>query len=130
MIGMMEAGCSARHVARQLGRFDCVVCEEVLEPVDPRDIIYTKTKLRTPSTDQSSRRPSHRKKCTRTANCFITRHPDTGSTFNKGHCVFLNHKKVPGRRTFGITVPIMRAALGVHPSKPPFRVVLRTRNLV
>ncbi|GFU07254.1 transposable element Tcb2 transposase [Trichonephila clavipes] len=28
-------------------------------PVDPRDVIYTKTKLRTPSTDQSSRRPPH-----------------------------------------------------------------------
>ncbi|GFU87987.1 uncharacterized protein TNCV_1335561 [Trichonephila clavipes] len=27
---------------------------------------------------QSSRRPPHRKKCTRTANCFIARHPGTG----------------------------------------------------
>ncbi|GFW39713.1 hypothetical protein TNCV_3188841 [Trichonephila clavipes] len=26
--------------------------------VDPRDVIYTKTRLLTPSTDQSSRRPS------------------------------------------------------------------------
>ncbi|GFW28973.1 histone-lysine N-methyltransferase SETMAR [Trichonephila clavipes] len=46
-------------------------CEEVLGPVDPRDIIYTTTRLRTPSTDQSSRKPPHRKKCPSTANCFI-----------------------------------------------------------
>ncbi|GFT63659.1 uncharacterized protein TNCV_870921 [Trichonephila clavipes] len=42
-----------------------------------------KIRLRAPSTDQSSRRPSHRKKCTRTANCFIGRHPSTGSTFTR-----------------------------------------------
>ncbi|GFX25753.1 uncharacterized protein TNCV_2638971 [Trichonephila clavipes] len=40
---------------------------EVLEPVDPRDVIYTKTRFRTSSTDQSLRRSPHRKKCTRTA---------------------------------------------------------------
>ncbi|GFV29371.1 HTH_Tnp_Tc3_2 domain-containing protein [Trichonephila clavipes] len=39
---------------------------EVLVPVDPRDVIHTKTRLRSPSTDQSSKRPPHRKKCTRT----------------------------------------------------------------
>ncbi|GFT27852.1 uncharacterized protein TNCV_10641 [Trichonephila clavipes] len=49
----------------------------MLRPVDPRDVIYTKTRLKTPSTDQSSRRPPHSKKCTRTANCFIARHPGT-----------------------------------------------------
>ncbi|GFW72638.1 transposable element Tcb1 transposase [Trichonephila clavipes] len=32
---------------------------------------------RTPSTDQSSIRPPHRKKCTSTANYFISRHPGT-----------------------------------------------------
>ncbi|GFX43245.1 transposable element Tcb1 transposase [Trichonephila clavipes] len=37
--------------------------------MDPRDVIYVKTRLRTPSADQSSRRPPHRIKCTRTANC-------------------------------------------------------------
>ncbi|GFX09581.1 transposable element Tcb2 transposase [Trichonephila clavipes] len=36
-----------------------------------------KTRLRTPSTDQPSRRPPHRKKCSRSANCFIIRHPGT-----------------------------------------------------
>ncbi|GFW88924.1 transposable element Tcb2 transposase [Trichonephila clavipes] len=40
-----------------------------------------KTRFRTPSTDQSSRRPPHRKKCPRTANCFNGRHPGTGSNF-------------------------------------------------
>ncbi|GFW00620.1 transposable element Tcb1 transposase [Trichonephila clavipes] len=54
---------------------------KVLRSVDPRDVIYTKTRLRAPSTDQSSRRPPHRKKCTCTANCFIGRHPGTCSTF-------------------------------------------------
>ncbi|GFV69169.1 transposable element Tcb2 transposase [Trichonephila clavipes] len=51
---MREAGWSARKVARQFGRSDCVVAS-----VDPRDVIYIKTGLRTPSTDQSSRRSSH-----------------------------------------------------------------------
>ncbi|GFY11443.1 uncharacterized protein TNCV_3182821 [Trichonephila clavipes] len=55
----------------------------MLEPVDHRDIIYTKTRPRMPSTDQSSRRQPHRKKCTRTVNCFIGRHPGTGSTFSR-----------------------------------------------
>ncbi|GFX99296.1 transposable element Tcb2 transposase [Trichonephila clavipes] len=34
-------------------------CEEVLGPVNPRDVIYTKTRLKTPSTEQSSRKPLH-----------------------------------------------------------------------
>ncbi|GFT89363.1 transposable element Tcb2 transposase [Trichonephila clavipes] len=45
--------------------------KEVLGLVDSRDVIYKKTRLKTPSTDQWSRRPPHRKKCTRTANCFF-----------------------------------------------------------
>ncbi|GFT74017.1 transposable element Tcb2 transposase [Trichonephila clavipes] len=36
-----------------------------------------KISLRTPSTDQSSRRPPHRMKFTLTANFFIGRHPGT-----------------------------------------------------
>ncbi|GFW29125.1 transposable element Tcb2 transposase [Trichonephila clavipes] len=48
-----------------------------------RDVIYTKSWLRTPLTDQSSRRPPHRKKCMHTANCFIGRHPGTGSIFTR-----------------------------------------------
>ncbi|GFV33028.1 uncharacterized protein TNCV_1390851 [Trichonephila clavipes] len=61
--------------------------------MDPRGVIYTKTRRRTPLTDQSSRRPSHRKKCTRTVNCFIGRHPDTASTFTRGPCDFSNLTK-------------------------------------
>ncbi|GFT67780.1 uncharacterized protein TNCV_271691 [Trichonephila clavipes] len=94
IIGMMEAGWSARQIARQLVRSDCV--EEMLGPVDPNDVIYTKTRLRTPSTDQSSRRTPHRKKCTRITNCFICRHLGKGSTFTRGLCVFSNHTKAPG----------------------------------
>ncbi|GFX31727.1 uncharacterized protein TNCV_170601 [Trichonephila clavipes] len=42
------------------------------------------------------RRPPHRKKYKRTANCFIGRHPGIGSTFTKDPCVFSNLKKAPG----------------------------------
>ncbi|GFV98651.1 transposable element Tcb2 transposase [Trichonephila clavipes] len=84
---MMEAGCSARRVARQLVRSDCVARRSW-------DQWIREMSLRTPSTDQSSRRPPHRKKCPRTANCFISRHPGTGSTFTRGLCVFSNHTKV------------------------------------
>ncbi|GFW68418.1 uncharacterized protein TNCV_3299601 [Trichonephila clavipes] len=73
IIGMIEAGWSARRVARQLGHSDCVVRRCWDQWI--RDVIYSKSRLRTLSTDQSSRRLSHRKKCTRTTNCFIRRHP-------------------------------------------------------
>ncbi|GFW74826.1 transposable element Tcb2 transposase [Trichonephila clavipes] len=63
----------------------------MLGPVDPRDVIYTKTRLRTPSNDQSSRRQQHRKKCTRTANCFIGPHPGTGSAFTRDPLVWRHH---------------------------------------
>ncbi|GFV71873.1 uncharacterized protein TNCV_2458081 [Trichonephila clavipes] len=71
----MEAGWSDRRVAHQLGRSDYVVRRCWNQWI--REIIYTKTRLRMPSTEQSSRRPPHRKKCTRTANCFNGRHPGT-----------------------------------------------------
>ncbi|GFV75518.1 uncharacterized protein TNCV_1483621 [Trichonephila clavipes] len=103
-------------------------CEEVLGPVDPRDVIYTKTRLRMPSTNQSLRRPPHRRRCTRTDNCFIGRHPGTDSTFTRIPCVFSNHTKAPGLRTFGIAVPITCAALDAHPSTPPFGVMPCTRK--
>ncbi|GFX52084.1 uncharacterized protein TNCV_4654131 [Trichonephila clavipes] len=88
-----------------------------------------KTRLKTSSTDQLSIRQPHRKKCKRTANCFIGRHPGTGSTFIRGPCVFSNHTKAPGCRTFGIAVPITCAALDAHSSTPPFGVVARSRKL-
>ncbi|GFW43148.1 transposable element Tcb2 transposase [Trichonephila clavipes] len=73
----MEAGWSARRVAPQLGRSVVRRCWDQWI----REMSFL---LRTPSTDQSSRRPPHRKKCTRTANCFIGRHPGTDSTFTRG----------------------------------------------
>ncbi|GFU14102.1 uncharacterized protein TNCV_2536511 [Trichonephila clavipes] len=63
----------------------------MLRPVDPRGVIYSKTRLRKPYTDQSLRRPPHCKKCMRTANCFISRHPGISSTFTRSPCVFSNH---------------------------------------
>ncbi|PRD29839.1 UNVERIFIED_CONTAM: hypothetical protein NCL1_28173 [Trichonephila clavipes] len=90
----MEAGWSDRRVAHQLGRSDYVVRRCWNQWI--REIIYTKTRLRMPSTEQSSRRPPHRKKCTRTANCFNGRHPGTGSTLTRGPCVLSNHTKEPG----------------------------------
>ncbi|GFV40851.1 uncharacterized protein TNCV_4391121 [Trichonephila clavipes] len=78
----MDAGWLARREARPLGRSDCVV-RKCGDQWIFRDVIYTKTRLRTLSTDQSSRRPPHRKKCTLTANFFISRHPGTGSTFTR-----------------------------------------------
>ncbi|GFV23351.1 uncharacterized protein TNCV_4780641 [Trichonephila clavipes] len=53
---MREAGWSARRVARQLGRSDCV--EVVLGQVDPRNVIYTKTRLKR-RYRQTSRREGH-----------------------------------------------------------------------
>ncbi|GFU15511.1 uncharacterized protein TNCV_4126551 [Trichonephila clavipes] len=66
---MIKAGWSARRVARQWSRFDCIVrrCWDC----GFRDMsFYTKTRLRTPSTDQSSRKTATHSKYTHTANCF------------------------------------------------------------
>ncbi|GFT86370.1 hypothetical protein TNCV_3258871 [Trichonephila clavipes] len=91
-------------------------CEEVLGPVDPRDVIYTKTRLRVLSTDQSLRRPLNRKEFTRTANCFIGRHPGTCNTFTRAPCVFSILTNVPGRMTFWIAAPNTCAAFdALHP---------------
>ncbi|GFW66626.1 hypothetical protein TNCV_1370591 [Trichonephila clavipes] len=79
------------------------------------------TRLRTPSTDQSSRRPSHHTTRTRRANFLIDRCPDTGSTFTTGSCVFLNYRKAEGlsRRASRMLPP--------PPTTPPFELVsLRT----
>ncbi|GFU53392.1 uncharacterized protein TNCV_4421701 [Trichonephila clavipes] len=56
-------------------------------------------------TDQSSRRPPHHKKCTRTANCFIGRHSGTGSSISRGPCVFSNHTKRPAEGHLGSLRP-------------------------
>ncbi|GFW45194.1 transposable element Tcb2 transposase [Trichonephila clavipes] len=46
-----------------------------------------------PSTDLPWGRPPPHKKCTSTANCFISHHSGTGSTFTRGPCVFSNHTR-------------------------------------
>ncbi|GFS91038.1 transposable element Tcb2 transposase [Trichonephila clavipes] len=82
IIGVIEAEGSIRRVACQLDCLHCVVrrCWDqwILE------VSFT----RRPGTGhprQASREdPPHRKKCTRTANCFIGRNPGTSSTFNRG----------------------------------------------
>ncbi|GFT44109.1 hypothetical protein TNCV_2111341 [Trichonephila clavipes] len=75
---MMEAGWPLR-----------VCCEKVLVPLDYRDVTYTKTRLRTPSTNQSSNRSLHCKKFTRTADCFIGRHSGTGRVLTRGFLCLL-----------------------------------------
>ncbi|GFV33944.1 hypothetical protein TNCV_445351 [Trichonephila clavipes] len=80
------------------------------DQVDRRDVIYTVARLRMPLTDKLSKRPSHHKTRTRRTNdligCFFSA---AGSTFTTSPCVFQNHRKVPGSRTFGIGAPIMCA---------------------
>ncbi|GFT34362.1 zinc finger MYM-type protein 6 [Trichonephila clavipes] len=49
---------------------------------------------------------AHRKKCTSTANCFIVRHPGTGSTFTRSPCVFSNLTKAPAEGHLGLRRPL------------------------
>ncbi|GFW46857.1 uncharacterized protein TNCV_2982131 [Trichonephila clavipes] len=88
--------------------------------MDPRGVIYTKTRLRTPSTDQSSRGPPHRKKCTPSAAIEVQIAPSLGASVSS---------RTIRRRLAEIAVTITCAALDAHPSTPPFEVVPRTRKL-
>ncbi|GFV97755.1 hypothetical protein TNCV_2313401 [Trichonephila clavipes] len=106
-----------------------IYCKEVLGPVDRRDVIYTATRLRTPSADQSSRRPSHHTTCPSRANCLIGHYPDTSSTFTTDPCVFLNHLKAPGGGTFGIVARITCAANDTYPLTTSFGEVSRMARL-
>ncbi|GFU62215.1 uncharacterized protein TNCV_2474461 [Trichonephila clavipes] len=87
----MKDGWSARRVAHRLDHSDCIVrrCWD-------QWILVMSFTRKPGSTEQSSRRPPHRKKCTRAAKCFIGHHLGTGNTFNRGPCVFSNHTKPPG----------------------------------
>ncbi|GFT71222.1 transposable element Tcb2 transposase [Trichonephila clavipes] len=60
---------------------------------------------------------------------LLRRHPDIGSTFTRGLLCLLEPYEGDWLKTFGIATPITCAALGAHPSTPPFRVVPRTRKL-
>ncbi|GFW93793.1 uncharacterized protein TNCV_4220741 [Trichonephila clavipes] len=99
-----------------------------VRPVDPRDVIYTKTRHKTPFKDKSSRRPPHRKKCTRTANCFIGCHPGTGSSFTGALCL-LEPYESDLLKDIGVAAPITCDTLDAHPSTPSFETVPRTRKL-
>ncbi|GFV98802.1 uncharacterized protein TNCV_2913191 [Trichonephila clavipes] len=78
--------------------YSSVIHPTTLGSVDRRDIIYTVTRPRTPSTDQSSRRPSYHTTSTRRVNCLIDHCPGTDSTFTTGFCVFTNHRKALAER--------------------------------
>ncbi|GFV42918.1 uncharacterized protein TNCV_1587261 [Trichonephila clavipes] len=84
----MEAGWSARRVARQVGRSDLTVrrCWDQWA----KETSFTTT-LRAPSSDHSLRRSSYHTTRPRRANCLIGHCPNTGSTFTTDPCVFLNH---------------------------------------
>ncbi|GFW89185.1 hypothetical protein TNCV_2686181 [Trichonephila clavipes] len=79
---------------------------------------------RTSLTDQSSRRHPHRKKCTRTANCFIDCHSGTGSTFTRVH---VSSRTIRSHLAEGDLESMH--PLRVLPLKPEFRVVPCSKKL-
>ncbi|GFW72454.1 HTH_Tnp_Tc3_2 domain-containing protein [Trichonephila clavipes] len=99
-------------------------CEEVLGPVDPRDVIYTKTRLRRPR--QTSRREDH----------HIVRNTPLQPTASSA--------TIQAQETLSLGAPVSfrtirrclaeghlesRHPLRVLPLAPPFGVVPRTRKL-
>ncbi|GFV17627.1 integrase catalytic domain-containing protein [Trichonephila clavipes] len=97
---------------------------EVLRPVNPRDVIYTKVRLRTPSTDQSSKSPLHRKKCRIQPNASSAAiqalvEPSLGTP--------VPYQTIRRRLAEGHLGS--RRPLRVLPLMPPFGVVPRTRKL-
>ncbi|GFW16204.1 cadherin EGF LAG seven-pass G-type receptor 2 [Trichonephila clavipes] len=96
---MLEYGWSARQVFRQVDLSNLTVWRHWDQRAE-ENIIYTVTRLRTLSTDQSLRRPSHHSTRTRRANCLIGHFPDTRSTFTSGPCVFPNHSKASSVRVW------------------------------
>ncbi|GFV24296.1 uncharacterized protein TNCV_422861 [Trichonephila clavipes] len=92
----------------------------MLRKVDSRDDIYTKTRLRTSSTDQWSRRPPHHKKYMRIVNYFISRHPGTRSIITRGPGVFSNHTKALPERHLGWRRPL--SVLPLTPTYPHLRL--------
>ncbi|GFU37361.1 uncharacterized protein TNCV_4273401 [Trichonephila clavipes] len=78
----------------------------------------------TPSTNQSSRRPPHRKKFARTVNCFFRRHPGTGSTFTRDHVSSRTIRRHLAEGHLG-----SRRPLCAMPLTPPYGIVPTTRKL-
>ncbi|PRD21645.1 UNVERIFIED_CONTAM: Transposable element Tcb2 transposase [Trichonephila clavipes] len=64
------------------------------------------TRLRALSTDHSSGRPPHRKKGTRTAICFIGRHPGTGSTFTRAPVSSRTIRRCLTEEHLGLLLPL------------------------
>ncbi|GFW29918.1 uncharacterized protein TNCV_4999581 [Trichonephila clavipes] len=121
---MIEAGWSSRRVARQLGHSDCVVKRCWDQWI--QEMKFTRSSDSGRPRKTSRREDLHTiEKCTRTANCFVSRHPGTGNTF------------IPSSRTIRrrLAEGYLRSrcftcvALDAHPSMPPFGVVPRTRKL-
>ncbi|GFX00508.1 uncharacterized protein TNCV_2235151 [Trichonephila clavipes] len=92
IIGINEAGWSARRIGRQLGHSDCVIKKCWNQWVQEMSFTRRPGSL---STEQPLRRPPHRNKYAHTANCFIGRHSGTGDTFIRDPCLFLNHRMTP-----------------------------------
>ncbi|GFW58566.1 uncharacterized protein TNCV_718661 [Trichonephila clavipes] len=95
IIGMTEAGWSARRVARQLDLSDCVVrrcCEQWI-----REMSFTQRPCSGRPRQTSCREDRHigRNACVQPTASYGHR-PGTGSTFTRGPCLFLNHMEAPG----------------------------------
>ncbi|GFU70884.1 uncharacterized protein TNCV_2206011 [Trichonephila clavipes] len=124
IIGMIEAGWSARRVARQLGSSDCVV--RMCSDQWIRKMSFTRISGSGRPRQTSRRENRH---IVRNARVQPTASSGPGRTVSSGPYVFSNHTKASGRMSFGIVVPITCVALDAHPSTPPFGVVPCTRKL-
>ncbi|GFU85545.1 uncharacterized protein TNCV_2860601 [Trichonephila clavipes] len=107
-------------------RSDCV--EEILGPVYLRDVICTKKRLRTPVTNQLSKKDRYivRNARVQLSASSVAFHADIEPSLG-GPCVLSNLTKAPGSKTFGIATPITCVAFDAHPSTPPFECC-RTRE--
>ncbi|GFV92665.1 transposable element Tcb2 transposase [Trichonephila clavipes] len=105
IIGMMEAGWSAKRVARQLGCSDCVVRR---------------------CSDQWIREMSF----TRRPDSGRTRQTGPGSPFTRGYlCPYRTVRRRLAEGHLGSRLPLRVLPLTPPPSTPPFGMVPRTRKL-
>ncbi|GFX47681.1 uncharacterized protein TNCV_699351 [Trichonephila clavipes] len=121
IIGMMEAGWSARRVTRQLGLSDCVVRRCWDQWI--REMSFTRRRCSGRPRQISRREDRHIVRNARvqpTASSAAIQAQVAPSI--RGPCVFSNHTK-------DIWDRIPCAALDAHPSTSPFGVVPRARKL-
>ncbi|GFW49617.1 HTH_Tnp_Tc3_2 domain-containing protein [Trichonephila clavipes] len=101
---------------------------EVLGSVDSRDVNYMKTRLKTSSTDQSSRKPPHRKKCIMpialSATIQVQVAPSLGAPVSSRT---IRRRLAEGHLGCGAANTCVD--FDAHPSTPPFGMVPRTRKL-